>query len=219
MATTQAAYPTDYTPDRHTALHLVNTGQIVATEAILRRPDGRDLDPGVFAALMRLARAGYVEARLPQTGNPAAVRDWPARLTVAGIQMLTRFARPTAGSRSRASQAARWRARCPVPDEGSEDGHHSGAAVGHQQSRWSLLRRSRPRRVTPRSSAGDLRAAGRRSVVAPAACSRTPVPGLLCRGDLRAVSYVPATAAADRLSSGGMAASQAEVTVFLPVQG
>ncbi|WP_418155966.1 hypothetical protein [Actinoalloteichus caeruleus] len=92
MATmTSAAEPADYTADRHIALHLVNTGQIVSTERILRRFDGRDLDPGVFAALTGLNRAGYVEARLPQGGNAAAVRDWPARLTVAGIQMLTRF--------------------------------------------------------------------------------------------------------------------------------
>jgi hypothetical protein len=114
MATTPAADPAAYTPDRHTALHLVNTGQIVATEAILRRPDGHDLDPGVFAALMRLARAGYVEARLPQAGNPAAVRDWPARLTVAGMQMLTRF-RQAHGRFPQSSQPGRPAIASTVP--------------------------------------------------------------------------------------------------------
>lgn len=92
MATTPAAGATaDYSTDRHAALHLVNTGQIISTNAILRRADGADLDPGVFAALMRLGRAGYVELRVPEPGNPAAGSDRPARLTVAGLQMLTRF--------------------------------------------------------------------------------------------------------------------------------
>lgn len=86
-----AAEPTDYSIDRHTALHLVNTGQIISNDAIPRRTDGADLDPGVFAALLRLGRAGYLEMRMPKSEAVAEGSDQPVRLTVAGLQMLSRF--------------------------------------------------------------------------------------------------------------------------------
>ncbi|HVK25041.1 MAG TPA: hypothetical protein VM677_27085 [Actinokineospora sp.] len=92
MTTASSAEAVDYTVERHAALDLVNTGQIVATDAILRRADEADLDFGVFAALLWLGGSGYLERRLPSPDDdPAATLIWPVRLTVAGMQLLTWF--------------------------------------------------------------------------------------------------------------------------------
>jgi hypothetical protein len=92
MTTTLTAGAVDYTTDRHTALDLVNTGQIIATGAMVFRADGADLDLGVFAALLWMAGSGLLERKVAGPGeDPATAPASKVRLTVAGLQLLGWF--------------------------------------------------------------------------------------------------------------------------------
>src|SRR5919198_3824996 len=81
----------DYTPDRHTALTLVSRNKIATDGTLLRRWDGGDLEPGVFASLLALHNEGYIETHEPPAGNHRPGRQRPGRLTLRGVQLLSRF--------------------------------------------------------------------------------------------------------------------------------
>jgi hypothetical protein len=81
----------DYTLDRHTALTLVSRNKIATDGALLRRWDGADLDSGVFASLLALHNEGYIETHESPAGSPRPGRQRPLRLTLRGMQLLSRF--------------------------------------------------------------------------------------------------------------------------------
>ncbi|CRK55884.1 hypothetical protein [Alloactinosynnema sp. L-07] len=79
----------DYTPGRYTALRLAARELIVSDRTVLRRRDHVDLPPEVFAALLVLARDGYLQHQLPKPGSDLAVR--PVGLSLPGTRLLLSF--------------------------------------------------------------------------------------------------------------------------------
>lgn len=77
-----------YTPDRHLALVLVARDEICAIDSIMRSSEDTELSTELFAALVALENAGYVERRTPSS---TASRQWRVQLTVAGTQLLSWF--------------------------------------------------------------------------------------------------------------------------------
>lgn len=87
----------DFTSDRYLALLLVNNGKICRIDGTLRHVENRSIDLGVYAALLVLAKEGYV------LGQPGRRLDecQAIRLSVSGSSLLTQFHRQLANSAGR----------------------------------------------------------------------------------------------------------------------
>jgi hypothetical protein len=68
---------------------LVNRSHIVVDGLMMRRVDGRELDVGVFAALVALERCGYLQRGGGVNDRESFAGRCYVRLTVAGIQLLS----------------------------------------------------------------------------------------------------------------------------------
>ena len=94
----------NYTSDRYEALRLVSRNLISSVGTVMRRNDGRDLEPSVSASLLALRNDGYLEQH-PLSPDTANLKQGPVQLGLRGIGLLSQFnlerARYTAESTTR----------------------------------------------------------------------------------------------------------------------